>query len=417
MTIKCYNKVAMIHLKTTCDTRRKKNDGTHPIVFRISLSGQSRDLASGFSCLPNQWDKKNRSVKPKTPELKVVGVRIKDIELILLNKLRKYEQMFPNEAVVQKVKDYLSIEDEQPKTVESLWEEEIVRMEKANRYGNANNYRSALSGMQKVVSLDIPFIKVDYSWLIDLEINFRANGLKVNSVAVYMRTLRSVYNKAINYGIADANKYPFRRYRIKSEQSTPRVASINELQQFFNFKGALNNKLYHAWNIGRLIFLLRGINFMDLALLTRDNLKHGRVVYKRAKTHKIYSIKLMPLADKIIKSYMEDDREALLPILTNLELNNISEISNRIAQQRKTTNKWLKKIGEQLQISEKCTGYMFRYSHASACQKLGYSKELISYSLGHSFGLSVTSCYLEDYDLDVIDEMNTVVCNEVIRGV
>ncbi|MFB0924192.1 MAG: hypothetical protein QMB65_02735, partial [Vicingaceae bacterium] len=80
-------------------------------------------------------------------------------------------------------------------------------------------------------------------------------------------------------------------------------------------------------------------------------------------------------------------------------------------------NKWLKHLGNQLQLSEKCTGYLFRYSHASACKKLGYSKELISHSLGHSFGVQVTNCYLEDYDLDIIDEMNAKVCNRVIRGV
>jgi site-specific recombinase XerD len=163
--------------------------------------------------------------------------------------------------------------------------------------------------------------------------------------------------------------------------------------------------------------LLRGINFTDLALLTKKNLKHGRIVYKRAKTHKMYSAKLLPLTEKIIYNYMDDDRETLLPILSNQDLKSISKLPKRIGQQRKNTNKWLKYLGNQLQLSEKCTGYLFRYSHASACKKLGYSKELISHSLGHSFGVQVTNCYLEDYDLDIIDEMNATVCNRVIRGV
>ncbi len=406
----------MIHLKTTCDKRRIKKDGTSPIVFRISLNGKSRDVASGFSCLPNHWDKNNSCVKPKTPELKIMGQRLKDKELMLLDKLRKYEQNFPNGSDVQMVKNHLCAKEEKPRTVEKLWLEEVSRMEKANRYGNANNYSSALGGVKQITSLDVPFERIDYTWLVELDTNLRAKGLKVNSVAVYMRTLRSIYNKAINYGIADANAYPFRRYRIKSESTVPRVASIEELRQFFDFTPA-DNKHYNAWCYGRLIFLLRGINFTDLALLTRENLKHGRVVYKRAKTHKLYSIKLLPLADEIIKSYMDDGREALLPILTNQELYNISKLPERIGQQRKNTNKWLRQIGEKLELTEKCTSYMFRYSHASACQKLGYAKELISHSLGHSFGVQVTNCYLEDYDLEVIDQMNMVVCNRVIRGV
>ena len=362
------------------------------------------------------WDSYNRCVKPKTPELEIMGQRLKDKELMLLHKLRKYEQKFPSGSDVQMVKSYLSAKEEKPRTVEQLWLEEISRMEKANRYGNANNYKSALGGVKQITSLAVPFERIDYTWLIELDTNLRAKGLKVNSVAVYMRTLRSIYNKAINYGIADANAYPFRRYRIKSESTAPRVASLEELHQFFDYTPA-DSRNYDAWCYGRLIFLLRGINFTDLALLTRENLKHGRVVYIRAKTHKLYSIHLLPLADEIIRSYMVDDREALLPILTNQELYNISKLPKRIGQQRKNTNKWLKRIGKKLELSEKCTSYMFRYSHASACQKLGYSKELISYSLGHSFGVQVTNCYLEDYDLDVIDEMNAMVCNKIIRGV
>jgi integrase/recombinase XerD len=144
MTVKSYKKVVMIHLKPTCDKRRTKKDGTHPIVFRISLGGKSRDLTSGLSCLLSHWDNYNNCVRPKTLDLQVLSQRIKDKELMLIDKLRKYEQSFPDVTDVQLVKNFLCAKKEEPRTVGELWIEEISRMEKARRYGNANNYRSAL---------------------------------------------------------------------------------------------------------------------------------------------------------------------------------------------------------------------------------------------------------------------------------
>jgi len=42
---------------------------------------------------------------------------------------------------------------------------------------------------------------------------------------------------------------------------------------------------------------------------------------------------------------------------------------------------------------------------------MGYSKDLISEALGHSFGSKITETYLDSFDQDVIDDMNEAVCD------
>ena len=56
------------------------------------------------------------------------------------------------------------------------------------------------------------------------------------------------------------------------------------------------------------------------------------------------------------------------------------------------------------------TTYYARYSWANIARKLGYSKDLIAEALGHEYGNRVTGIYLDNYDLEVIDEMNEKVC-------
>lgn len=405
----------MIHLKKALDTRRAKKNGTYPIVFRISLNGLSRGLSTGQSCQLQDWDTQRHAVKPKTAQLEVIIQRLLDQEIILLKKIRDYEAEYPNTNSIQDAKDYLQNKRDKPFTVREFWDREIIRLNTAKNFGNARNYKSALDGIVLKSSLSISFVRIDYKWLIELETKLQEDGLKANSISTYMRKIRSIYNKAINYGLVDANNYPFRRYRIKNEATVPRIASITELQEFFSYSTS-DHKKKVAWNYARLIFILRGINFIDLALLTRDNIKHDRIIYKRSKTHRMYSIKLHPLAKAILYINMDDDRETLLPILTNEELKNNATRHDRIRQQRKTCNKWLRKIGVELKIKESLSTYVFRYGFANACKQLGYPKDMIGEALGHSTGSKITSSYLDDYDIEIIDAMCRAIIDK-IRGV
>ncbi len=387
--------------------RRQRNDSTFPIVLRLSFNGSSRSIPTGLFIKPEDWNAKNNSVNLKTKELKIVAERLQELLFAYQQKLLEFQRYKENGASdVQIIKEYLIGKNNRSTTVLDFWNDEIKRLESILNYGNARNYKSALGALKNVMKLNIPFNKVDYSWLLQTESKLKSNEVKLNSIAVYMRTLRAVYNKAINLGVITASEYPFRTFKIKTEKTTPRVISLAEIKTYFDLKLDTNSHLYHPWNYGRLIFLLRGINFADLAILTRENLKHGRLVYRRSKTHKIYSVKLEPLALEIIQNYLSENRITLLPILTNEEFANKACLPDRIGQLRKVCNKWLKSIGNSLKINENLSTYVFRYSWANGAKSLGFSKDLIAEALGHEYGNSVTGIYLNDFDEEKVDAMN-----------
>lgn len=91
-------------------------------------------------------------------------------------------------------------------------------------------------------------------------------------------------------------------------------------------------------------------------------------------------------------------------------------LPERIGELRKITNKMLKKFGQKAGIQTPLSTYVFRYSHVNACRTLGYSKDLISQSLGHSYGMTVASSYLEDYSIELVDEMNQKVFSVITGG-
>ena len=94
-------------------------------------------------------------------------------------------------------------------------------------------------------------------------------GLSVNGIGGYMRSFRAICNTAIHFDIVSYEWYPFRKYKIKKEKTTPRVISMLEMKSYFNLNLEKSNPLYNSWLIGKLIFMLRGINNLILEFLRR----------------------------------------------------------------------------------------------------------------------------------------------------
>ena len=140
----------------------------------------------------------------------------------------------------------------------------------------------------------LTFEDINYNWLNNFN-RYLAKTCKVNSRSVHMRNIRAVFNDAINSDMT--NNYPFRKFKIRSEETVKRSLTIDELTAIRDYP--CNPFQQQYVDIFMLIFYLIGINIIDLCGLRR--IDNGRVEYRRAKTGKLYSIKVEPEAEIIIK--------------------------------------------------------------------------------------------------------------------
>jgi hypothetical protein len=120
------------------------------------------------------------------------------------------------------------------------------------------------------------------------------DGVKQNTISNYFRTLRAIYNKAIKAKMVDRSHYPFLNIPIKTERTAKRAISVDELVTIAKRELKPKSQEWHSRNYFFLSFSLIGISFTDLAYLTPNNIKKGRLTYKRKKTGKELSIKLPP---------------------------------------------------------------------------------------------------------------------------
>lgn len=248
-----------------------------------------------------------------------------------------------------------------------------------------------------------------------MEASMISNGIKTNSIAIYYRTFRAIYNKAIIAKEVSYDLYPFRTFKIKKAVTRPRVLTAEELQKYFITVVEKSSWLYESWLMGKLMFMLIGINFKDLVLLSEQQIQHGRVIFNRSKTGRQYSIQLLPEAQEILEYFKGRAERTLLGKIRDKNLDDKNQLYPLIKQANKVFNKHIGIIGKELGIMEKLTGYCFRYTWANLAKQQGFSKDLISEALGHSYGLRVTGIYLESFDLAHIDAMNKTVCETVMN--
>lgn len=253
------------------------------------------------------------------------------------------------------------------------------------------------------------FEEIDLKWLNDFE-HFCAQMASKNARNIHLRNIRAVFNNAIDYEITSA--YPFRRFKIRPEPTRKRSLSVEELRKLFDYPVEEYAEIYR--DCFKLIFMLIGINSVDLWALksiTRD----GRIEYKRAKTGRLYSIKVEPEAMEIIERYKGE--------------NGLLCIADRWSDSRNfrhQCNKALQRIGKVERVGlggkkiitaefDGVTTYFARHSWATIAYSIGISKDVIAQALGHSDGHDTTNIYIKE-DNKQVDKANRKVLDYVLYG-
>jgi integrase len=253
-------------------------------------------------------------------------------------------------------------------------------------------YEYTHSVIKKYKLGDMTFADVNMKFLREFETHLKDKGIRINSIGIHMRNIRAVFNTAIDDEIIDLNLYPFRKFKIKKENTIKRNLTIDEMKRFKNVE--LMGVPSLARDVFMLSFYLIGINLKDLVHLTKDNIKDGRIEYRRRKGGKDYSIKLEPEAKALIRKLR--GQKYLINVLEKYACyeNAIKEIDKK-----------LKVVATKAKINKPVSIYYARHSWATIASGIDISKDTISAALGHETGSKTTAIYI-DYDRKKVDKAN-----------
>ena len=393
-------------ISVVCYKSKTLSNGEYPLMLRICKDGKKKYQSLGISVLPRYWDFTRNKPKPNCPNKEY-------IQKIILNKQTELQQRmleFNSEQKEYTTTTLLNDENKrfELKTVCQFYQELIEQCKSNDKCGNRLIYKSSYNSLKVFTKnqLDIPFSVIDVLWLNKYEKWLRSKGNKETTMSLMFRTLRSAYNKAIKAKCARKSDYSFDEYKINKfdTKTQKRAIAKTEVLKFTKEVDNIGKRQYVQLSKDIFIFsyLCGGINFTDIANLTKANITNGRIHYIRQKTGKLIKLGISEEAMQIIKKYESESKGYLFPILNaNIHKTPLQK-QNRIHKMLGKINKNLKLIAAQLNVDANMTTYVARHSFASVLKKSGVSIALISEALGHS-DLSTTQVYLDSFDNEQID--------------
>ena len=393
-------------ISVVCYKSKTLSNGEYPLMLRICKDGKKKYQSLGISVLPRYWDFTRNKPKPNCPNKEY-------IQKIILDKQTELQQRmleFNSEQKEYTTTTLLNDENKrfELKTVCQFYQELIEQCKSNDKCGNRLIYKSSYNSLKVFTKnqLDIPFSVIDVLWLNKYEKWLRSKGNKETTMSLMFRTLRSAYNKAIKAKCARKSDYPFDEYKINKfdTKTQKRAIAKTEVLKFTKEVDNIGKRQYVQLSKDIFIFsyLCGGINFTDIANLTKANITNGRIHYIRQKTGKLIKLGISEEAMQIIKKYESESKGYLFPILNaNIHKTPLQK-QNRIHKMLGNVNKNLKLIAAQLNVDANMTTYVARHSFASVLKKSGVSIALISEALGHS-DLSTTQVYLDSFDNEQID--------------
>lgn len=389
-------------ISVVCYKSKVLKNNESPLMLRICKDGKRKYESIGISILPSLWDFKQNKPTRKCSNKEYIERLIAEKVKVYTDKVIEFksqEKEFTATSLMEKVNKPVK-----RKTVQEVFNQYIQELESANRLRYADMYKCTMHSLIKFNKhLDIPFSDMDTIWLKRYEVWLQSQGLAINTLGTRFRHLRVIYNFAIEEKIVKSEYYPFNSFKVSKLSQTTAKRSIQkgEILSVLNYQGQTPLECL-AIDLFTFSYLAAGINFGDIARLTKDNILENRLIYIRKKTQKQIKVSLQEQAIKLIQKYSMPDNPYLFPILSNFHKTEQQKV-NRIHKIIAKVNKSLKEIGERLNIPIDLTTYVARHSFATVLKRSGVNTSLICEALGHS-SERVTQIYLDSFGNDQMED-------------
>ena len=156
-------------------------------------------------------------------------------------------------------------------------------------------------------------------------------------------------------------------------------------------------------------FYTRGMSFVDMSFLRKDDLKDGYLVYKRRKTGQQLVVKWESCMQRIVDKYEMEGSPYLLPVIN---VNSAEDERRQYLRMAHNINRSLKKIGQEMRLQFPLTMYVARHSWASIARDKQIPVSVISQCMGHE-SEKTTRIYLASLNTDVLDHANHSVLEDL----
>lgn len=298
----------------------------------------------------------------------------------------------------------------------------IGNLEAQQRFGTAHVYSSTLNVFTAFLGKgEVHFYILTPATLKQFENYLRAKQRKWNTISTYMRTLRAIYNQAVEQRLAPYVPKLFKGVYtgVKRERKLALTAEEMNLLIYAPLRQPMSQEVQQARDCLRLMFQLQGMPFVDLAHLHRSDLDSTGSILSchRQKTGTPLEITISPSTAKLIEQMRSGDADAspyLLNILSGKS--GSKETYEEYQQKLRTLNAHLKLLAHIQGVRARVSSYTARHTWATLAKHCRIPEGLICDALGHT-SVKTTETYLKSFENKELGKANRKIISFVRQAV
>lgn len=394
-------------IRAMLNTDRKSVSGYYPLVIRVIHNRKKKLIYSPYKLRESDFDDErqkarwNEKGQYSTKQIQQINRYIeaekRQIERIIIALHKAMTGIFD-------IRDIAAMHGAN-KVYKHLFEyidKEVQSKINTHRFGMAKLYRTTKESIKRFTKeRDVLLKEINYTFVSDYIDFLRGNGIKENSIQMYLRNLRSIYNKARKEGLITVKDSPFEDIKMNGTTTIKRAVNKDVMRRIAYADLSANKEMERVRDLFMFSFYTRGMSVVDMLYLKHSDIRNGNIYYARNKTNQNIQIAITEPLQKLIEKYRTDSIYVWSYLTDSSKSSLYRQYRNALTQ----INKYLKRIGTLLGLDAPLTTYVARHSWATIAKDEGISIAAISEGLGHTTE-KTTQIYLKSFDCSMIDEVN-----------
>lgn len=377
------------------------------IYYRIIHTRRTQHITTTLHVFPEEWDAENGTLLPSARNWTMIQNRIDSDVMLLRRIIKDLDNRGMSYSIADIVMHYKA--PDRHVLVSDFMHKQIEQLRSSNQLGTAQNYEKTWKSFSTFLgNVELPFSALTENLVMEYNTFLIQRGMVRNSVSFYMRVLQAVYNKAVRQKLVK-QAYPFQNVYTGIDRTRKRAVSESVIAQLHKLELPPGSPLALARDIFIFSYCTRGMAFVDIAYLKRNDIQDRMLHYARRKTGQLLTVRVESSIQRIIDRYISENTPYVFPILTSTD---IQEAYKQYRSAINTYNRLLRKLSKLLPSECKLTSYTSRHSWATAARNHNVPISVISAGMGHT-SEQTTRIYLTMLENSVIDEANSGIIKEL----
>lgn len=384
------------------------------LCYQVIHKRSVKWISTGYHVFPHEWDEKKVTVTiphggKRKEELLLIKSKV-DWELrqrkAAICEMENADGDFSMSKLVERLSQLMRC-----KTVFEFLQEQVAQQEHMQRKGTAKTYSNAYLRFKEFrEEKDLTFLQVTPGMIEEYEAWLIHRGLKLNTIRFYLRTLNTLFGKAVSEGLLEKGRELFGRVRLSYVRTVKRAISVADVRAIRNLSLAEGSIVAFARDVFLFSFYMRGMSFVDMAYLKKSDLRNGMLSYCRRKTNQHLTVAWEREQQEIVERYahLTEGTPYMLPIIQKEDGTEYRQYQQR----QENINRALRRIGDMIGLKMPLTTYVARHSWASIARNMNVPICVISEGMGHQ-SYKTTQVYLDSIDTSAINDANRSIISKI----